>query len=51
MRLPSFLITTNPTARVRQRADAEGVAIIEKPLLGNQLSEAVRESFSRSLPC
>lgn len=49
--LPSFLITTNPTARVRERATAQGVAIIEKPLLGNQLSEAVRASFSRSLPC
>lgn len=46
--LPSFLITTNPTAHVRQRATAQGVSIIEKPLLGNQLSEAVRDSFARS---
>lgn len=49
--LPSFLITSNPTRNVRQRADAQGVAIIEKPLLGNQLSEAVRESFTRARPC
>ena len=49
--LPSFLITSNPSPNVRQRADAQGVAIIEKPLLGNQLSEAVRDSFVRALPC
>ncbi|WP_454918877.1 response regulator transcription factor [Xanthobacter sediminis] len=49
--LPSFLITSNPSRNVRQRATAQGVAIIEKPLLGNQLSEAVRDSFTRALPC
>lgn len=49
--LPSFLITSNPTTNVRRRASAQGVAIIEKPLLGNQLSEAVRASFSRAMPC
>lgn len=49
--LPSFLITSNPSPNVRQRASAQGVAIIEKPLLGNQLSEAVRDSFVRALPC
>ncbi|MFG1401250.1 response regulator transcription factor [Xanthobacter sediminis] len=49
--LPSFLITSNPSQNVRQRANAQGVSIIEKPLLGNQLSEAVRDSFVRALPC
>ena len=49
--LPSFLITSNPTAQVRRRATAQGVSIIEKPLLSNQLNEAVRESFSRAAPC
>lgn len=49
--LPSFLITSNPSQNVRQRARAQGVAIIEKPLFGNQLSEAVRDSFTRALPC
>lgn len=48
--LPAFLITTNPTSNVRRRATAQGVAIIEKPLLGNQLSEAVRDSFVRFQP-
>ncbi|MFG1361227.1 response regulator transcription factor [Xanthobacter pseudotagetidis] len=51
VKLPTFLITSNPTARVRRRAVDQGVAIIEKPLLGNQLSEAVRDSFCRSRPC
>ncbi len=49
--LPSFLITSNPAQHVRSRATAQGVAIIEKPLLGNQLAEAVRESFARSAIC
>lgn len=49
--LPSFLITSNPTATVRRRATAQGVAIIEKPLLGNQLSEAVLDSYQRFAPC
>ncbi|MFS8036195.1 response regulator transcription factor [Xanthobacter sp. AM11] len=49
--LPAFLITSNPALHVRRRANAQGVAIIEKPLLGNQLSEAVRDSFARSHPC
>ncbi|MFG1393547.1 response regulator transcription factor [Xanthobacter agilis] len=49
--LPSFLITTNPSSTVRQRASAQGVSIIEKPLLSNQLSEAVRDSFTQALPC
>lgn len=45
VRLPAFLITTDPSQHVRRRARAQGVVIIEKPLLGNQLSEALRESF------
>lgn len=45
--LPAILITTQPTAHVRRRAHSAGVAIIEKPLLNNALSEAVRDSFSR----
>ncbi|QRG08118.1 response regulator [Xanthobacter dioxanivorans] len=49
--LPAFLITSNPAQHVRRRASAQGVSIIEKPLLGNQLSEAVRESFTRSHLC
>ena len=51
VRLPAFLSTSNPALHVRSRATAQGVAIIEKPLLGNQLSEAVRDSFARCRPC
>lgn len=50
VRLPAFLITTDPAQHVRRRATAQGVSIIEKPLLGNQLSEAVKESYARSRP-
>lgn len=45
--LPSFLITSNPSQNVRNRASVQGVGIIEKPLLGNQLSEAVHDSYIR----
>ncbi len=46
--LPAFLITTDPAQHVRRRAIAQGVSIIEKPLLGNQLSEAIKESYARA---
>ena len=39
---PAILMTTNPNAGTRQRASDAGVTIIEKPLLGNALAEAVR---------
>ncbi len=45
--LPAILITTHPTALVRTRASSAGVAIIEKPLFSNALSDAVRETFAR----
>jgi FixJ family two-component response regulator len=42
MEAPAFLITTDPPLRVRQRASEAGLVIIEKPLLGNVLAEAIR---------
>lgn len=45
--LPAILITTHPTDMVRKRASSAGVAIIEKPLFSNALSDAVRETFAR----
>jgi two-component system, LuxR family, response regulator FixJ len=39
---PAVIITTNPTLWLRQNAATEGVAIVEKPLLGDALLEAVR---------
>ncbi len=38
---PAVLITTNPTSMVQQRAAAAGVPIVEKPLLGNALIDAI----------
>jgi FixJ family two-component response regulator len=43
----AILITTNPGAALRRRADAAGVPIVEKPLLGNALAEAIRSTFER----
>ena len=34
---PAILITTHPSAAVRERAAATGVALVEKPLLGDAL--------------
>lgn len=43
----AILITTNPGAALRRRADAAGVPIVEKPLLGNALGDAIRTAFER----
>ena len=40
--LPAVLITSAPTRAVRARAVEAGAVIIEKPLLGDALSAAVR---------
>jgi two-component system, LuxR family, response regulator FixJ len=40
--LPVILITTHPNRSLRQTAAAEGIEIVEKPLLGNLLSERIR---------
>jgi two-component system response regulator FixJ len=45
--LPTILITSNPSASTRERASRAGVAIIEKPLLGNTLSDAIREALEQ----
>ncbi|MGU3495201.1 response regulator [Xanthobacteraceae bacterium A53D] len=45
---PAILITSNPPARVRRRATSAGIAIVEKPLFSNALSDAVRDTFIQS---
>lgn len=45
IKVPAVLITTHPPQRVRERAARGGVAIVEKPLLGNALSEGVRHAI------
>ncbi len=46
--LPAILITSNPSASTRERAARAGISIIEKPLLGNTLSDAIREALQHS---
>jgi FixJ family two-component response regulator len=44
-RWPAILIASNPDIATLERADRAGVPIVEKPLLGNALIEAVREAL------
>jgi two-component system, LuxR family, response regulator FixJ len=46
IRLPVILITTHPNKQVREAAAAEGIAIIEKPLLENTLVDGIRAAFA-----
>ena len=43
---PAILITTDPDESVRRRAAKAGVPIVEKPLLGNALVEAIGAAFA-----
>lgn len=40
--LPAIVITGHPGLPLRRYAAAAGVAIVEKPLLGNRLTETIR---------
>jgi len=42
---PAILITTHPSALLRERAAAGGVALVEKPLLGDALSLAIQAAL------
>lgn len=41
---PAILMTSHPTETVRRLAAMAGTPIIEKPLLGNALSESIRSA-------
>jgi two-component system response regulator FixJ len=43
---PAILITTHPSAAVRERASAACTALIEKPLLGDALFQEIRSVLS-----
>jgi FixJ family two-component response regulator len=45
VRLPAILITSHPTAALRRRAAAETTPIVEKPLLGDALTNAIRSTL------
>jgi FixJ family two-component response regulator len=47
---PAILITTHPTAALREQAAIAGVPIVEKPLFGNTLIESVRRALGRGQP-
>jgi two-component system, LuxR family, response regulator FixJ len=46
VKLPALLTTSNPSQPLRNRAAAAGVAIVEKPLLGNALVDAIQLALS-----
>ena len=46
--LPAILITSHPSEGIRGRAAAAGVVIVEKPLLGNALIEAIRRAVNQA---
>jgi two-component system, LuxR family, response regulator FixJ len=43
--IPTILITTNPNEGLRNRAAVAGILIVEKPLLGNRLLDAILEAL------
>jgi FixJ family two-component response regulator len=45
---PVILITTGPTAQVRREAAAAGIAIVEKPLIGDALFHEIHLNLARS---
>ena len=45
--IPAILITGNPTEYVRDRAAAMAVLVIEKPWLGSNLLDCVREAVAK----
>lgn len=44
-RAPAIVLATNPTARLRHRIAAAGAELIEKPLLGDELSGTIRAAY------
>jgi FixJ family two-component response regulator len=44
---PVILITSNPTRLLTNRAREAGAAIVEKPLIGNNLIDAIRASVNQ----
>jgi two-component system response regulator FixJ len=44
--IPAILITSLPDEKLRGRAAAAGIWIVEKPLLGNCLLESIQHAFN-----
>ena len=43
--IPAILMTAHPTDILRNRAAAAGISIVEKPLLGGDLLDAIRDAL------
>lgn len=41
--IPAILLASHPNRQIRQQAAQRGVTIVEKPLVGNLLTERLRE--------
>lgn len=46
--VPAILLATNPTERLRRCAASRGAVVIEKPLLGDELTEALHTILNSS---
>lgn len=44
---PVILITSLPSAELKDRARLRAIEVVEKPLLGNQLIESIRKAIGR----
>ena len=49
-RMPAILTVTNPSPALMRQAAAAGIALVEKPLLGNALLDQIRAAFASSTP-
>jgi len=47
--IPTVLITSGVSAKLRRRATAAGVMVVEKPFFGNGLVDAIRELLAQIL--
>jgi two-component system response regulator FixJ len=43
--IPAMVITSHPNRKLRERIAAAGVPLIEKPFLGNALTDRIREAL------
>jgi hypothetical protein len=48
--MPAILITTAPDPALRHQAGAAGMSLVEKPLLGDALVEAIRSKVAPPRP-
>jgi len=47
--IPAMVITSHPNRKLRERIAAAGVPLIEKPFLGNTLTDRIREALGQDI--